>query len=243
MSDRSWATFASLRMSITPSIDWRSCIIRPGSVHRVRCFEVSCSHPHWGHLSSTPFSHNDNLELHPHQPDTCFVTKVWNVFGYPSIAFSYPSHHTESKCSARTIFFSWKNFFAVARPQNSSSSALGDPVIFLQPISIHTSSFGNVLSINSPVLWAALIDFLARASIFILIRSFSEQSCHFFESSACDCMYLYLTVKDWFETRFLKTRRRSACVWFVDIEIWGVFPWNTTPLLSQSVPCTLLLQL
>jgi len=171
-------------MSITPSIDWWSCISRPGSVHRVRCFEVSCSHPNWGHLSSTPFSHNYNLELHPHHPDTCFVRKVWNVFGYPAIAFSYPSHHTESKCSTRTIFFLWKNFFAVDHPQNSSSSALGDPVIFLPPISIHNSSFGIVLCIYSPVLWAALMDFLARASTFMLICSFSEQSRHFLESSA-----------------------------------------------------------
>ena len=179
MSDRSWSTFASLRMSITPSIDWRSCISRPESVHGVRFFEVSCSYPHWGHLSLTPFSHNDNLELHPHHPDTCFVTKVRNVFGYPAIAFLYPSHHTEWKCSTRTIFFSWKNFFAVDRPQNSSSSALGDPIIFLPPISIHNSSFGNVLFIHSSVLWAALMDFLARASTFMLIHSFSEQSCHF----------------------------------------------------------------
>ena len=236
MSARSWQTFASLRMSITPSIDRRSCIIRPGSVHRVRCFEVSWLHPHWGHLSSTFFSHNDILELHPHHPDTCFVTNVRNVFGYPAIAFSYPSHHTESKYSARTIFFSWKNFFAVAHPQNSSSSVLGDPVIFLPPISIHISSFGKVLSIYSPVLWAALSDFFARASTFILIRSFSEQSRHFLESSACDCTYLYFTVKDWFDIRFLKTRRRSACVWFVDKDVWDVFPWETTPLLLQSAP-------
>ena len=106
---------------------------------------------------------------------------------------------------------SLKNLFAVARPQNSSSSALGDPVIFLPPISIHNSSFGKVLSINSPVLWAALIAFLARASTFMLIHSFSEQSHHFFKSSACDCTYLYLTVKDCVEIRFFKTRRRSAC--------------------------------
>ena len=104
-------------MSMTPSIDWRSCISRPGSVHRVRCFEISCSHPHWGHLLLTPFSHSDSLELQPHHPDTCFVTNVRNVFGYPAIAFSYPSHHTESKCTARTIFFSLKNFFAVDLPK------------------------------------------------------------------------------------------------------------------------------
>ncbi len=171
---------------MTPSIDWRSCISRPGSVHRVRCFEFSCSHPHWGHLLSTPFSHSDSLELQPHHPDTCFVTNVWNVFGYPAIAFSYPSHQTESKCAAGTILFSLKNFFAVDCPQNSSSLALGEPVIFLPPISIHTSSFGKVLLINSPVLLAALMDFLARASTLMLILSFKVQSCHFFELSAWD---------------------------------------------------------
>jgi len=98
---------------------------RPGSVHWVKCFEFSCLHPHWGHLLSTPFSHSDSFELQQHHPDTCFVTNVWNVFGYPAIAVSYPSHHTELKCTARTIFFSLKNFFAIDRPQNSSSSALG----------------------------------------------------------------------------------------------------------------------
>ena len=159
---------------------------RPGSVHRVKCFEFSCSHPHWGHLLSTPFSHSDSFELQPHHPDTCFVTNVRNVFGYPAIAFSYPSHHTESKCTARTIFFSLKNFFAIDRPQNSSSSALGEPVIFLPPISIQTSSFGKVLSINSPVLCAALIAFFARVSTLMLIRSFKVQSRHFFKLSVWD---------------------------------------------------------
>ena len=92
------------------------------------------------------FSHSNNLELQRHHPDTCFVTNVQNVFGYPAIlAFSYPSHQIESKCATRTIFFLWKNLFAVARSQYSSSLDLSDPVIFLPPISIHTTSFGKVL--------------------------------------------------------------------------------------------------
>ena len=173
-------------MSMTPSIDWWSCISRPGSVHRVRCFEFSCLHPHWGHLLLTPFSHSENLELQPHHPDTCFVTNVRNVFGYPAIAFLYPSHHIESKCTARTIFFSWKNYFAVNCPHKSSSSALGDQVILLPPISIQTSLLGKVLFINSLVLCAALMDFFASASTLMLFCSCRVQSCHFFESYAWD---------------------------------------------------------
>ncbi len=115
-----------------------------------------------------------------------YLEYVRNVFGYPVIAFSYPSHHTESKYIAGTIFFSLKNLFAGDRPQNSSSSALGEPVIFLPPIFIQTSSFGKVLSINSPVLCAALIAFFARVSTLMLICSFKVQSRHFFKLSAWD---------------------------------------------------------
>ncbi len=86
ISDRSWSTFLLLSLSIMPSIDWRSCISQPGSVHWVRCLEFSCLHPHWGHLLWTLSSQSNNFELHPHQPDTCFVTnvrKVWDILPLP----------------------------------------------------------------------------------------------------------------------------------------------------------------
>ncbi len=223
-----------LSLSITPSIDWWSCISQPGSVHWGRCLEFSCLHPHWGHLLSTLSSPSDNFELHPHQLETCFVTNVRKVLGYPAIAFFYLSHQIESKCAANPIFFLWKNFFAIDCPQNYSSSTLGDPVIFLPHISIQTSSLGKSLSINLSVLWAALKDFFARASTLIFICSFSVQSCHFFESSVWGWMYLYFTVKVLRQNKVLKMRRRLACVWFVCNEMWGVFPCVMMSLLLQS---------
>ncbi len=179
-------------------------------MHLVKCFEFLFSHPHCEHLFDTFSSHRDNFELHPHQPYTCLVTNVWKVLGYFAMALSYPSHQIESKCAAGTIFFSLKNLFASRLPQQSSSSACGDPVILLPPISIHTCSCGKVLVINSPVLCAALSTFFASYLTLMLMRSFRLQSFHFFESSACDCTYLYLTGKFCVATRFLNTQRRSA---------------------------------
>jgi hypothetical protein len=45
----------------------------------------------------------------------------------------------------QNYLLSWKKFFAVDCPQYSLSLALGDPVILLPPISIHTSSLGKLL--------------------------------------------------------------------------------------------------
>jgi hypothetical protein len=77
-------------------------------------------------------SQSKSLELQPHHPETCFVMNVRKVFGYLE-ACLYPSHQTESKCADEMISFSWKNFLAVDRPQNFSSSDLRTPVPFPHP--------------------------------------------------------------------------------------------------------------
>ncbi len=140
----------------------------------------------------------------------------------------------ESKWADGTSPFSWKIFLAVERPQKSSSSFHRDPVIFFPPMVIQSCSFRKELSINLPVLWAAFRAFFVRLSTLMLMRSLRVQSCHLFVSSACDWTYLYQTRKGWIETRFLKTQRISAWDWLVGSGRRGLFPWDTTPLLSQS---------
>jgi hypothetical protein len=76
------------------------------------------------------------------------------------------------------IPFSWKNFLAVDRPQNFSSSDLKEPVTFYPPMEIQICSFGKALLIHLPVLWAAMKAFFARLSTLMLIRFFREQSRH-----------------------------------------------------------------
>ena len=97
MSAKVGATLALSRISIIVSIELCSCSRRPGSVHLVRCFDVTFSHPHCGHLLMTVSSHSDNLKLHPHHPDTCFVMNIQKGVGYSDMALSQPGHHMESK--------------------------------------------------------------------------------------------------------------------------------------------------
>ncbi len=123
----------------------------------------------------------------------------------------------------------------VEQPHNSSSSNQRDPVTFFLPIVIQICLFGKVPSINFPVLWAAFSAFFAGLSTLMLMHSFSVQYCHFFVSLACDCTYLNMTWKGWTETRCLKAWCTSAWNWLVGSEWKGAFPWETTPLLLQSI--------
>ncbi len=179
-------------------------------------------------------SQRDNFELHPYHPDTCFVRNVQNVLGYLEIARSYPDHQTESKCIDKTICFLWKNCLAAAQPQYSSSSEQSEPVAFFFTIVIHICLFGKVPSMNSLENRAAFSAFFAKLSTFMLICSLRVQSFHFFVSSVCDCTYLNMTWNGCTDTRCLNMQSTSACVWLVGSAWRGVFPWETTLLLSQS---------
>ena len=88
MSAKAGATLELSRTSMIVSIELCSWSRRPGSVHLVRCFDVSFLHPHCGHLLMTVSSHRDSLELHPHHPDTCIVVNVRKGLGYPDMALS-----------------------------------------------------------------------------------------------------------------------------------------------------------
>ncbi len=234
MSARVGATLALFRISIMVSIELCSWRRQPGSVHRVRCFDFSFLYPHCGHLLFNVSSHRDNLELHPHHPDTCFVMNVRKGVGYSDIALLYPDHHMESKWDDETIPFLWKNLLAVDWPQNSSSSNHKGPIAFLPPRVIHICSFGKKLSLYWPVQWPAFRAFFASLSTLMFMPSFRELSCHFFLLSACDATYLYWTWNVWEETRFLKVQRRSAWGWLEGRGRIELFPWITTSLLSQS---------
>ena len=140
----------------------------------------------------------------------------------------------ESKWDDETIPFLWKNLLAIDRPQNSSSSARKDPIAFLPPRVIHICSVGKKLFMYWPVQWPAFRAYFASLSTLMFMRSFREQSRHFFLLSACDATYLYWTWNVWEETRFLKVQRRSAWDWLEGRGQIELFLWITKRLLSQS---------
>jgi hypothetical protein len=125
---KSGMTFALSRTSMTASIDWRSCRRQPGAMHCVRCFEFSFSHPHCGHLFTKFLSHSDNFELQPHQPETCLVTNVWNILGYPAIPCLYPAHQIELNCVAILFSFHEKTFSQLHNPRSLPVPILGTPI-------------------------------------------------------------------------------------------------------------------
>ncbi len=161
--------------------------------------------------------------------------KVRKVLGYPEMARSYPLHHTVSKWADKTIPFLLKNLLAVERPQDSSNSKQRGPVIFFPSIVIQICLNEKVTQMNFPLQCAAFKAFFARQSTLMLIHSFSVQSCKFFVLSAWLCTYFNLTGKGWMETRYLNTCRTSAWGWLVGRDRWGALPWDTMPLLSQSM--------
>ncbi len=86
---------------------------------------------------------------------------------------------------------------------------------------------------NCLVQWGALKAFFVSLSTLMLIHLFSEKSPHFFVSSAWEFTYLNMTWNGWADTRGFKVFSKSARVCFVGSEQRGVFPWETTPLLSK----------
>ncbi len=205
ISGNSEGTFASFRTSMMVLIELWSWSKQPGSLHLMRCFKFSYLHPHWGLVLMMFSSQSKSIELQLHQPDTCLMMNERNILGYLEKAQSYPSHQTESKWTNKTIPFLLKKILAVKQLQNSSSSDQRDPVTFFPPhhnpnLLIWKNSFYKF-----PGAVGRLQFFFASLSTLMLMHSYSVQSCHFFVSSACDCMYLNMTRKGWTETRCLKS--------------------------------------
>ena len=77
----STSTLACSKHDITSAIDDQNNRTLPMCRHWVRCFDVSLAMPQFGHILLIVVSHRDCLLLDPHQPDTCFDTKIRNILG------------------------------------------------------------------------------------------------------------------------------------------------------------------
>ena len=114
---------------------------------------------------------------------------------------------------------------------------LRDSVTFLYWHRTRTFSKRNVLEMKLSSSMATTRMILASLSTMTLIFSFSESVCHFSMSSWLERIQLYCTLNGWSEMSCLKLKlwSVSACNCFSFRHCFGVFLWETMPVLSHSI--------
>ena len=116
------------------STDLSKVITRAGSSHLVTCVEVSPGLPQLGHLSARSLTQCALAEVHPHMPDTCFVTQLLNNWGNAFIACPIPTQYITSYAAQDILeprrFLLANRFLHILLPRHLERLSAIDPTAF-----------------------------------------------------------------------------------------------------------------